>query len=120
MNDHLANMYVCVPNECLMPTEVRRGIGWPGPGVMDVYELPYGFWEQNLCVLQKQQTHLTTQPSLQTLNIFKLHLLIWRSMALPARRKQRTIYESWFFSSVGLRDWTQALWEASLLFEPPW
>lgn len=31
-----AYMYVCVQEECLGPIEVRRGVGFPGTGVIAV------------------------------------------------------------------------------------
>lgn len=49
----------------MVPIEVRRGHQIPEAEVTDGYELSYGFWGQNLDLLQKQQVHLTPESSLQ-------------------------------------------------------
>lgn len=55
--------YICVLFVCLVPTRARRGVGFPGPGVM-CSELHYGSWEPNQ---SPQSVLLTTETSLQPL-----------------------------------------------------
>lgn len=50
-----------------MPTEAKESIKFPGNGVPDDCELPFGCWELNPSSLQKQQVLLITEPSLQPL-----------------------------------------------------
>lgn len=55
-------MYVCELDVCLIPTEARRG--------HSIQFEPCRFWESNLSTLEEQQVLLTSEPSLQPLNLF--------------------------------------------------
>jgi hypothetical protein len=59
-------MYVCVSHVCLLPVEARRGqgIGFPGTGIIDVYEPLCGYWELNPGLLQEHRL-LLAGPSFQ-------------------------------------------------------
>lgn len=50
------------------PWKAEEGIRFPGIGVIDSYELPYGYWELNPRPLEEQYMLLTTEPSPQPPN----------------------------------------------------
>lgn len=55
---------------CLVPTEVREGIGSPGTGVTVCCVLPCSCWGSNQSVLEDQRVLLTDEPSLQASILF--------------------------------------------------
>jgi hypothetical protein len=57
-------MYVCVPHEYIVSTNIRIGYFIPGTGVTDGCEPQYEYWELNLGLLEGQPLFLTTGPYL--------------------------------------------------------
>lgn len=53
---------------CVFPACMCKGIGSPGAGVTDGYELPCECWELDLGPLEDQLLLLTVELSLQPLN----------------------------------------------------
>lgn len=49
-----ACLYVCVPQLCPVPEDVRSGVGCPGSEITGSSELSYEYWELNLGPLQEQ------------------------------------------------------------------
>lgn len=70
-------MYVCILYECKVPTEIRRGISFSGIGVLDYYESPSGYREQNPGPIE---VLLTTEASLQFQISFILTKIIYTIM----------------------------------------
>lgn len=52
MYNCFAYTYICVPNAYPLPSKVRRDIRYLEIGVMGNFELPCGYWEHNLSLLQ--------------------------------------------------------------------
>lgn len=58
-------MYVCVPEACLVPPEVRSGAFHPLELELQIRDPPYGFGDLNSNLSAEQQVLLTTRSSLQ-------------------------------------------------------
>ena len=48
MYEYFAYVYVFASCLCLVPTEVREGVGFPRTGVTDICELLCVFWDPNV------------------------------------------------------------------------
>jgi hypothetical protein len=70
MYEYFAYVYVFASCLCLVPTEVREGVGFPRTGVTDICELLCVFWDPNVGPLQEHQMLLTTVHSLQLSVVF--------------------------------------------------
>lgn len=61
-----AFMYVCVPHACLLPSEDRRGGGFPRTGVMGGCKPTGRCWNSNRGPQQGKQGLQTAEPSLDS------------------------------------------------------
>lgn len=73
-------MYICAPRACLVPSEDRRRYQVLTTGVMDGCDPSCGCRELNPDPLQKQQTILITEPSLQPAP--PPYFLFWHSLTM--------------------------------------
>jgi hypothetical protein len=65
-------MYVCAALGCLVVNKARRDILFPGVGVTNGCEPPFGSGNLSLHPLQVLQVLLTAEPSLQLLKLKKI------------------------------------------------
>ena len=94
-------MHVCSPEE---------GVGYPGAGVTDGYELSCGCWKSNPGPLKEQRSLLTSKLSLQPpvwLAFLWLMLLVGME---PARNKKKQCF--FFIPAMGTETWARSLQRA--------
>lgn len=132
-------LYGCLPistflyTMCmLVPAEVRRGTRFLETGVTGSYELPCGYWELNLCLLEEQLVFLTAEPFLVLRKLFNswilysasLHFSMWvlwtlcfYSLFLQVHAVLDGIRqcESWLYHLKSLPDLGQLLYGVSVL-----
>lgn len=96
----MACMHICVPCAHLVPLEPRNSVGYPKTGVTEDYGQPYGFWELDLCPLQRQSlVLLSTEQSLQLTFSTLVPIFLY---LLPMKELSRIIIfsprEKWLFT----------------------
>ena len=72
LNFHFVRMAVLPTCKSVHHMYAEKGIGSPGTGVTDSYELSCGCWELTLDPLEEQPELLTSEPSFQLSLLFNM------------------------------------------------